>query len=961
MIQGKGRTRKLLSVWVFAAVSSVMASAAAFAQNNGDAVTAGVFRGSSTAVRFDVSPPLRDMVVLPPRGKSELGGLMIDPSSHINIPAGPQDRDPLVQAFAAIPLIPAPIVSFNAQSNISGVSPPDPVGDVGPNHYVAMSNLSFQIFNKTGTSLFGPAATNTLWAGFGGACQTENAGDPVILYDQLADRWLLTQFTAAGPGFFNCVALSTGPDPTGTYFRYAFSTGSNFPDYPKYGIWPNAYFISTREFGGGPFAGVGAYAVDRAQMLVGNPAPTLVSFLVPPGAAAFNVGDGLLPADLDGIDLPPVGSPNYYVGSMDNGGPYGATQDALTLWKFVADFVTPAASSFTLANTIPIAAYDTIFPCTPAARDCIVQPGTTTKIDILSYRQRPLHRLAYRNFGTHESLVTNQSVEAVTGIAGIRWWEIRSPNALPVIFQEGTFAPGATDGVHRWMASAAMDSAGNIGMAYSASSGTVFPSIRYTGRLSSDALGTMPQGEGEIIAGTGSQTGSQRWGDYSSINLDPTDDCTFWVVNEYVPVTGSNWTLRVGSFRFNECGTPGFSLGASPANQSICTPANASYTVNLNSIASFNSPVALLASGNPAPSTALFTPNPVPTLPNTSTLTIGNTATVAAGSYTIQIDGTSAPATPRMTTVGLNVVTAIPPAPTLTTPANSAINQPLRPTFQWTGSNTESYNLQVASDVGFTTVVFNTTVTGTTATPNVDLPSNSTLFWRVSPTNTCGPGPASTVFSFSTQAAPGDCASGSFANVVFSENLNSSAALPAGWATTGSSGASTWTVSTQRPFGGSGRSLLAVDVITVSDQRLTTVPIAVPSGQNPVTLQFQSDRTIENNGAAACWDGAIVETSIDGGANFVQVPAASMLTDPYSGPVSSGNVLTGLQAWCGTRPYLKSVVDLSSFAGQSVVLRFRLGTDSSVGGTPHGWYVDDVVVQSCSGSPPQQIFGNGFE
>ena len=325
-------------------------------------------------------------------------------------PVGPQDIDPLVQSTMGPGDIPDPVVSFDGPANIFNVSPPDPNGDVGPNHFVAMSNLSYAVYDKSGTLLAGPFANNTLWTGFGGDCETDNSGDPVVLYDQFADRWLLTQFTASGPTYFNCVALSTSGDPTGTYFRWAIPTpGTNFPDYPKYGVWADAYYISTRDFAGA-FAGIGAYALERDQFVAGNPAAQVISFLAPPGATPYNTGDGLLPSDLDGSTLPPTGSPNFFVGSMDQGGPYCAPQDALTLWKFVADFSNPPASSFVLTNTIPVAAFDSMFPCTPTSRDCIPQPGTANKVDILSYRQRPIFRLAYRNFGTHESLVTNQSV-----------------------------------------------------------------------------------------------------------------------------------------------------------------------------------------------------------------------------------------------------------------------------------------------------------------------------------------------------------------------------------------------------------------------------------------------------------------------------------------------------------------------------------------------------------------------
>ena len=261
----------------------------------------------TTAVHFDISPPLRSI----PPGKVQQGPIsdLPDPGP---IPAGPFGRvvdDPVVQKLLAPPAIPTPLISFNGPPNLCGCSPPDPNGEVGPESRCRHGqSLDFQIFNKSGTSLYGPAANNTLWSGFGGGCQTRNDGDPVVLYDQLADRWLLSQFTSAAP-FLNCVALSQTNDPTGAYYRWAFPVGSghNFGDYPKYGMWPNAYFISTREFqggSGGPFMGVGAYAGNRAQMLAGNPNPTVISFLAPPSPLMLSV-TACLPADLDGTTLRP--------------------------------------------------------------------------------------------------------------------------------------------------------------------------------------------------------------------------------------------------------------------------------------------------------------------------------------------------------------------------------------------------------------------------------------------------------------------------------------------------------------------------------------------------------------------------------------------------------------------------------------------------------------------------------
>ncbi len=914
----------------------------------------GIYRGVSPVVRFDISPPLRDITPLQPEGKGPgrevREGL---PDEDLDKPLGPQDVDTSVQDWIGAGEIPAPSVSFDGPPNVSSVSPPDPVGDVGPNHYVAMSNLSFQIFNKAGASLFGPALNNTLWAGFGGDCQTDNSGDPIVLYDQISDRWMLSQFTASGPTYFNCVAVSQTPDPTGAYYRWAFSTGANFPDYPKYGFWSDALYISTREFAGASFAGVGAYAVNRAQLIAGNPAPTVISFLVTPASAggAFNIGDGLLPSDLDGTTLPPGGTPNFFLGSMDQGGPYGAPQDALLLWKFTANFVTPPSSTFVLANTIPIAAYDTVFPCSPTSRDCIPQPGTAAKIDILSYRQRPMHRLAYRNFGTHQSLVTNQSVEASTNMAGIRWWEIRSPNSSPVLFQDATYAPGTVDTIHRWMGSIAMDSAGNMALGYSASNGTTtFPSSWYTGRLAGDPVNTMPQGEGSIVNGTGSQTGSARWGDYTSMNVDPVDDCTFWYVNEWVPTTSSvGWRLRIGAFKFAQCGTPDFTLATTPDDQEICVASNAVYTVNIGSVSGYNAPVTLSTTGNPG--AAGFTVNPV-VPPGSSTLTISG---AAAGAYLFDVIGTAAGPNVHQQTVGLTVSAATPGAPTLTSPANGAVGVPATPTFTWSAAaGATSYSIQVATDAAFSNIVASATgLASPTWVSNVALNTSTQHFWRVQATNACGTSLNSAVFNFTTVSAPGDCGPGTVANSLYDYGFEAGAA---GWTHSGTG--DTWAIVATNPHSGASQ-YHAVDPAAVSDQRLVSPGVVLPAGQNPVVLKFWHVPDLEVSGTTACFDGGILEVSTNGGGTWTQVPNASLLVGPYRGAVSAsfGNPLAGLQAWCGNSAYFQTVADISAYAGQTAQFRLRLGSDTSVTGP--GWDVDDVVVQSCVADT--MPFLDGFE
>ncbi len=920
--------------------------------------TRGVYVAGPRAVQFDVSPPLRDVTPLPVPRADDRGGLIVDPDGtpadpNIKPVTGPQDIDPIVQTRTISGGIPAPSITFDGPPNVSGVSPPDPVGDIGPNHYVAMSNLFFQIYDRSGVSVFGPAANNTLWSGFGGPCETQNAGDPIVLYDQLADRWLLTQFTSSGAELFNCVALSMTPDPTGMYFRWAFSNGANFPDYPKYGVGDDAYYISTRDFLSGSYVGIGAYALNKAEMIAGNPDPTVINFFVDRSVPS-NVGDGILPMDIDGFNLPPANSPHYFVGSMDDGGPYGAPQDALTVWEFDADFSNPPASTFTLTSTVPMTPYDTIFPCA-GGRNCIPQPDTSNRVDIQSYRQRPLHRLAYRNFGSHESLVTNQSVEASTAVAGIRWWELRSPGNNPVIFQEGTYGPGVTDGIDRWMGSAAMDSAGNIALGYSASSATVFPSLYYTGRLATDPPGMMSQGEQIMLAGTGSQTGSQRWGDYSSLNVDPTDDCTFWYTTEYVPMTSSNgWQLHIGAFRFNECGTPGITLSTtSDASQSICVADDASYDLSLGSIAGFSDPVTLAVSGNPNPSTSVFSVNPVISLPGTSTLTISNTDTVIAGTYPLVVDATATGADPRSVNLELRVFDAVPGQVTLIGPVDMATNVDLQPSFEWSDTGAESYLIEVATDAGFSNVVFSQTVTTTNVVPGTALASNSEHYWRVTPVNACGSGVPSATFSFFTEPLPGDCPIGVDAVTVINYDFESGTQ---GWISGSNQGADTWALSTANPAAGSTQHWHVDDQPTTTDTFLTSPSIVLPSMNSPLSFQFMNYQEMEDNGGTACWDGGVLEISQNVGP-FVQVDNADLGTDPYDGPFSAGP-LAGQLGWCGDpQPYLNSIVDIDAFAGSSVQFRFRVSTDTTVGRP--GWDIDDIAVMGCE--DPGSVFRDGFE
>jgi hypothetical protein len=533
------------------------------------------------ATGFDVSKPLRELAQT-----AKAATAAAQPQdAEVRADRGPvaPDRghspDPAVQAKHAPQVIPGTRANFEGLSNQDNfnvvgrrVNPPDAVGDVGPNHYVEMINLVFGVYSKTGALLLGPVDTGTLWAGFGVDECTEPSGDPIVLYDQHADRWILTQFTTRGNAypdeplnlFYNCVAISTTGDPTGSYYRYAFNTGYNFPDYPKYGIWDDTYLITTREFGilDESVYGIGVYGLERDRMIAGDPGARAVSFLLQDGRVPLNlIGDGLLPADSDGRKQPKKDSAAPIVGSQDDDGPYGATFDALNVWEFDVKWDAAPSATLGLKAQLPVAGFDSAFPCAPTSRDCLPQPGITDPaqyLDILSYRQRPTWRLAYRNFGSYEAMVTNQSVEALPGVAGVRWWEIRRKDGKYTVYQQGTYAPN--DGVHRWMGSIAMDREGNAALGYSVVNGTdVYPGIRYTGRLAGDRRGEMTLGESTIVSGSGVQTTTNsRWGDYTSMNIDPVDYCTFWYVNEYYTAAGqasaaNGWQTRIASFRLPRC------------------------------------------------------------------------------------------------------------------------------------------------------------------------------------------------------------------------------------------------------------------------------------------------------------------------------------------------------------------------------------------------------------------------
>jgi hypothetical protein len=456
-------------------------------------------------------------------------------------------------------------------------------GSVGNDQYVEMVNTDYQVWSlnrptKTALSLLGPVSINTLWAGFGGACETQNAGDPIVLYDKLANRWLLSQFTSdpdAGGVFYQCVAVSKTADATGQYNRYAFAVpGGDFGDYPHYGVWTDAFYVMAHNFkpdasssSGFSFHAACFGAMDRTKMLAGDPTATWQVVLDPSEG-------GHLPADLDGFAPPPAGAPGIFT---------SVHKDGMYLYRMKVDFATPANTAKTLQAIMPIA------PANAACGggNCIPQPNSVLTLDSLA--DRLMFRLAYRNFVDHESLVVSHSVDpGIPGVvSGVRWYEFRisgQPNAVcatyPCTYQQGTIAD-APNGRSRWMPSIAQDGAENILVGYS-TTGTLEPtdahSIRYTGRTKTDALGTMTSPETIIFTGNRNEVADPlgavlpgRWGDYTSTSIDPADDCTFWHVNQYYRQgqggnTNFDWSTRIASASFS----------ASQCQPSTCTSRPAS-------------------------------------------------------------------------------------------------------------------------------------------------------------------------------------------------------------------------------------------------------------------------------------------------------------------------------------------------------------------------------------------------
>ena len=519
-----------------------------FAQNKNETILSkSTF--TQKASKFWITPELRTIKpfeeIVHEGDRAKIIGNNLRRYKHVNPNALPKGNDPVWQQQKGGSFNKAPIQNW--QGTNFNAFPPDPSGAVGPNHYVHMVNSTYTVYDKTGTSLGGPYTLGSLLGG-------SNDGDPIVMYDVDADRWFLSQFKFSNSSFQ--VAVSQTADPLGAYYAYEFPLNS-FPDYPKYSVWGNAYYVSANK------SAPQLYALERIEMLAGNPNAQIIGFNVP--SLSTNGFFSILPAHATS-GAPSSNTPGYTFYFQDDGWG-GVSSDNIKIWEINLDWNTTSNSTIASPQVLPVSAFDSEFT---ASWDDIEQPGTSSKLDGIPTAF--MYMAQYREFPTYSSVVLNHTVDVDgTNHAGIRWYELRKSGANPwTVHQEGTFAP---DGESRWLGSICMDYQGNMGLAYSVSGPTVFPSIRYTGRYFSDPLGQMTLAEEDIINGNGIQTGTNRWGDYAQMTLDPTDEATFWYTGEYI--LGGRKS-RIASFKiandFNN------DIGVT----SIDNPTNGALTANEN-------------------------------------------------------------------------------------------------------------------------------------------------------------------------------------------------------------------------------------------------------------------------------------------------------------------------------------------------------------------------------------------
>ena len=905
---------------------------------------------SAHAIAFGVSKPLREegAPLVSPHHAGELAvrSLGVDSISAANTQFKP-DVDGSLGRFSLIDM-PAPLVSIDGLADIDNANiysllilPPDMNGDVGPNHYVQIVNSLIRVYDKSGQPLSAPIKISKLFESLGTVCSTRNDGLAIVLYDPLADRWIVSQTCTAFPPFRQMFAISKTGDPLGEYYSYEFVMPNvKLNDFPKFGVWPDGYYMSTDEFLGADYVGAGAFAFDRAKLLAGDPSASYVYFNLQVPIQPRR--KGLLPSDMDGLRPPSPGIPNTFASYTAT--EYGDAADALRLYDFHADFNDPSASTFTERPESPlaVAAFD---PTSPEGRADIGQPAPGERLD--SQSDRLNYRLAYRNFGTHESLVVNQTVNTGTSTAyraGVRVYELRRNSSGYAVTEETTLGDNTTS---RWIASAAQDNQGNLAVQYNLGGDDKKPSIYYSGKLASDPAGVF-RTERVLIQGTGVQKAfGWRWGEYSGMSVDPIDDCTFWMTNAYYTLESQEfsdfgWLTRIGSFKFDECtAAPRGAIVGSVTSSATSLPIAAA-VVKAETYSRATNQAGSYGTLSMLPGTYSVTASARGYIPQTISVSLANGQTL-----------------PR--NFALGPVPVIESTGSQLANESCAINQAAEPGETVT-FNIALRNTGVLSATNLTATllpsneIVNPGATQSYGTVVPDGPSIARPFtFTVAPSVGCG-----AVINLNLEI--GD--NGSFIGNVsipiqtgvrrfaMQENFDgvTAPALPAGWTTTSSENHQLWRTSADRKQS-IPNSLFSPAPHQAGLNEVTSPQFFVESAQAEVRFRnwYELETTFLRN---RLYDGSVMEIKI-GNERWQDILAAGgiFLSGGYDGAIDGCcmNPLAGRLGWAG-RSGVNQVSEFittraklpASAVGQNVRLRFKIGTD--IGGFREGQYIDDLAV-----------------
>jgi len=869
-------------------------------------------------------------------------------------PATRKESDVSLALHSAVAM-PAPSLTFDGLSNFDNISafslvilPSDVNGDVGPNHYVQIVNSLYRVYNKNGAAVTNAIPLNALFAPLNTVCSNRIDGLPVVLYDPLADRWLISQYCNAFPPFRQMIAITKTGDPTGPFYLYEFAMPNvRIHDLPKFGVWPDAYYMSSEEFLGADFSGMGAFAFDRAKMLAGDPTAGYVYFTRPAVNFAQRAGN-LLPSDMDGLRPPPAGAPNIFAGY--NATEYGQPADALRLFAFRPNFADPLASTFTERSESPLAvpAFD---PTSPPERTDIVQPPPGERLDANSDRLN--YRLAYRNYGGSESLVVNQTVRVSPSDpyrAGTRVYELRRTTGAFSVAEATTL--GTTD-ASRWIASTAQDNQGNIAVGYNHVRDDKEPSIYYSGRLASEPAGAF-RDEAVLVAGTGVQKAfGFRWGDYSGLVVDPVDDCTFWQTGQYFTQESEDfseftWLTRIGKFKFAECAAGQRALitgvvtnAASGAGIASATVTASPYSRSTNSSGSYGelavvpgtysvtasargylSQTVQVSVANGATTTLNFSLTPIPVFDN---------PVVAVSSESCGVNGAPDPGETVSVNIGLQNTGTIPTQNLVATLlSGNGVTNPGPP---------QNYGI----------------------VPVGGGPVTRTFTFTVAPTVMCG-----APITLTLQLQDGTQNVGTVAitlttgklKIAFAENFDreQTGNLPPRWFRNSANieglqdVTREWRVSAARSQS-RPKSLFSPDPHPVGQNEVRTPVFRVSSTKAKLSFRnwYEFETTFLRN---RLYDGSLLEIKMgDGSWQDILTSGAIFESGGYDGRLDAccSNPLQGRLGWSGrsginqTSEFITSSLRLPpNLAGQFVQFRFRVGTD--IGGFREGQYIDDFVV-----------------